>query len=121
MSKLEKPSGSIYGHILNVGAGIISGRGLSFINTLLAVAIFGQEVFGYLAVFIAITSIVSSANLLTLDKILPNFEDSIAKIIVVALCFQLIISASLPVLMAPYLGWKYSEYMAIQITGFARD
>jgi O-antigen/teichoic acid export membrane protein len=115
LDNLKKIGGSIYGQIFSVGTGIISGRGLSFLNTLLAVAIFGQEVFGYLAVFIAITSIVSSVNLLTLDKILPNFEDNTVRIIVLALCIQLIISASLPILLAPSLGWEYSEYMAIQI------
>lgn len=114
MSTLKR-SGTIYGQVLNVGTGIVSGRILSFINTLLAIAIFGQEVFGYLAVFIAITSIISSANLLTLDKILPNFEDGIARVIVIALCFQVIITAAIPILLAPLFDWQYSGYMAIQI------
>jgi O-antigen/teichoic acid export membrane protein len=112
---LKKIEGSIFSQIFNVGSGIIGARGLSFLNTILAVAIFGQEVFGYLAVFIAITSIVSSINLLTLDKILPNFKDESARIVVLALCIQLIISAPIPILLAPYLDWEYSEYMAIQI------
>jgi O-antigen/teichoic acid export membrane protein len=112
---LKKIEGSIFSQIFNVGSGIIGARGFSFLNTILAVAIFGQEVFGYLAVFIAITSIVSSINLLTLDKILPNFKDESARIVVLALCIQLIISAPIPILLAPYLDWEYSEYMAIQI------
>lgn len=115
MAILKKIEGSIFSQIFNVGSGIIGARGLSFLNTILAVAIFGQEVFGYLAVFIAITSIVSSINLLTLDKILPNFKDESARIVVLALCIQLIISAPIPILLAPYLDWEYSEYMAIQI------
>lgn len=115
MINQTKFGGLIYGQMSFVAAGIVGGRLLSFLNTLLAVAVFGQEVFGYLAVFIAVTSIISSVNLLTLDKILPNFNANKAQIIVLALCIQIMISAILLMLLAPYLGWEFSEYMAIQV------